>query len=104
MIEAARLGFVFEFLEPLRQAVKPEGVQLVEGRMSKHEEFLLMVVAGTTQIDVVEERRLAAVFRRCLVVLLGEEGDDALAIERAEFEGAGRDGLNMGRIDAPIRA
>ena len=63
-----------------------------------------MVVAGTAQIGVVEERRLATVFGRCLVVLLGQEGGDALAIERAKFEGAGRHGLDVRRIDAPIRA
>src|ERR1700722_4311967 len=66
--------------------------------------FPLMVVAGTAQIGVVKERRLAAVFRRRLVALLGQERGDALAIERAEFEGAGRDRLDMNRIDAPIRA
>jgi hypothetical protein len=104
VIKAARLGFGFKFLEPLRQAVKPEGIQLVECRMSKHEDFLLMVVAGAAQIGVVEERRLAAVFGGRLVALLGKEGGDALAIERAEFEGSGRDGLDVGRIDAPIRA
>ena len=36
MIEAARFGFVFEFLEPFGQAVKTEGVQLVERGMSEH--------------------------------------------------------------------
>ena len=63
-----------------------------------------MVVAGTAQIGVVEKRRLAAVSGRRLVVLLGKEGCDALAIERAQFEGPGRDRLDMNRIDAPIRA
>ena len=63
-----------------------------------------MVVAGTAQIGVVKERRLAAVFRRRLVALLGQERGDALAIERAEFEGSGRDRLDVSRIDAPIRA
>ena len=36
VIEAARFRFVFEFLEPFGQAVKTEGVQLVERRMSEH--------------------------------------------------------------------
>ena len=36
MIEAAGFGFVFEFLEPFGQAVKTEGVQLVERRVSEH--------------------------------------------------------------------
>ena len=36
MIEAARFGFVFEFLEPFGQAVKAEGVQLVERGVSEH--------------------------------------------------------------------
>ena len=63
-----------------------------------------MVVAGTAQIGVIEERRLAAVFGRRLVALLGQEGCDAFAIERAKFEGAGRGRLDTDRIDAPIRA
>jgi hypothetical protein len=36
MIEAAGFGFVFEFLESFGQAVKAEGVQLVERWMSEH--------------------------------------------------------------------
>src|SRR5271166_4010643 len=36
MIEAADFGFVLEFLEPFGQAVKTEGVQLVERRVSEH--------------------------------------------------------------------
>ena len=36
MFEAARLGFAFEFLEPLGQAVQAERVQLFECRMSEH--------------------------------------------------------------------
>ena len=36
MFEAARLGFVFEVLEPLGHAVKAERVQLFECRMSEH--------------------------------------------------------------------
>jgi hypothetical protein len=63
-----------------------------------------MVVAGTAQIGVVEQRRRTAVFGRRLVALLGQEGCDAFAIERAKFEGAGRDRLDVGRIDAAIRA
>ena len=104
MIEAARLGFVFEFLEPLGHAVKTERVQLFECRMSEHEDFLSMVVAGAAQIGVVEERRLAAVLGGGLVALSGEEGGDALASERADFEGAGRDRFGARRIDAAIRA
>src|SRR5271154_3574982 len=48
MIEAARFGFVFEFLESFGEAMKTEGVQLVECGVSEHEDFLSMVVAGTT--------------------------------------------------------
>jgi hypothetical protein len=73
-------------------------------RMNKHEEFPLVVIAGPTQIGGVEERRLAAVFGGGFVVLLAKEGRDALAIERAEFEGEGRDRLDVNQIDAPIRA
>jgi hypothetical protein len=69
--------------------VKTEGVQLFERRMSEHEDFLSMVIAGTAHIGVVEQRRLAAVLGRRFVALPGKEGGDALAIERAEFEGAG---------------
>ena len=36
VIEAARFGFVFEFLKSPGQAMKTEGVQLFECRMSKH--------------------------------------------------------------------
>src|ERR1700730_15479213 len=66
--------------------------------------FPLMVVAGTAQIGVVEERRLAVVFRRRLAALLSQERGDALAIERAELEGSGRDRFDVSLIDAPIRA
>ena len=89
VIEAARFRSVFKLLEPLGQAVKTEGVQLFKRRMSKHEDFLSMVIAGTAHIGVVEQGGLAAVIGRRLVALLGEKGGDALAVERAEFEGAG---------------
>ena len=36
MIEAAGFGFVFEFLESFGQAVKAEGVQLIERGVSEH--------------------------------------------------------------------
>ena len=36
VFEAARLGFVFEFLEPLGEAMKAERVQLFECRMGEH--------------------------------------------------------------------
>ncbi len=75
MIEDARFGFVFEFLEPLGQAVKAESMQLVERRMGEHADFLSMVVAGTAQIGVVEERGL-----RALAALVGA-GADQVALE-----------------------
>ena len=62
-----------------------------------------MVVAGTAQIGVVEERGRTAVLGGG-VVFAGEESDDALAIEHAQFEGAGRRRLEAGRIEAAIRA
>jgi len=49
-------AWVFEFLESFGQAVKTEGVQLVERGVNEHEDFLSMVIAGTAQIGVVEER------------------------------------------------
>jgi hypothetical protein len=36
VLEAARFGFLFEFLEPFRQAMKAERVQLFECRVSEH--------------------------------------------------------------------
>ena len=103
VIEATHLRFVFQFLEPFGQAVETEGVQLVECGMSEHEDFLSMVVAGTAQIGVVEERgRTAVIGRR--VALTGEEGGDALAIEDAQFDGVGRHRLDAGRVEAAIRA
>ena len=72
VIEAARLGLVLQLLEAFGQAVEAERVQLVEGRMSEHGDFLSVVVAGTAQIGVVEERDGAAVRAR-RVELAGEE-------------------------------
>ena len=46
MIEAARFGLVFEFLKPLRKAMKAEGMQVFECGMGKHDVFLSVVVAG----------------------------------------------------------
>ena len=103
VIEAARFGFVFQFLEPLGQAIKTEGVQLVERGVSEREDFLSMVIAGTAQIGVVEERRGTAVLGRRIVVLAGEKGGDAFAIEDAEFDGAGRHRFEAGQVDAAIR-
>src|SRR5271169_2690085 len=64
--------------------------------------FLSMVVAGTAQIGVVEQRGGSAVIGRR--VLTGEEGSDALAIEDAQFDSAGRDRLEAGRVEAAIGA
>ena len=89
LIEAARFCSVFKFLESLGQAVKTQGVQLFKRRMSKHEDFLSMVIAGTAHIGVVEQGGLAAVVGRRFVAFLCEKGGDALAVERAEFEGPG---------------
>ena len=47
-----------------------------------------MVVAATAQIGVVEQGGRTAFFGRRVVALAGEERGDALAIERAEFEGS----------------
>src|SRR5271157_6131734 len=71
--------------------------------MSEHEDFLSMVVAGTAQIGVVEEGGGTAVLGR-RVALTGEEGGDALAIEDAQFDGAGRHRFQAGRVEAAIRA
>jgi hypothetical protein len=58
--------------------------------MSEPEDFLSMVIAGATQVDVFEERLLGDVVRSGLVALVGEDGRDALAGERADSEGADR--------------
>ena len=51
-----------------------------------------------------EERLLGDVVRSGLVALVGEDGRDALASERADFEGADRNRLRANRIDATIKA
>jgi len=61
-----------------------------------------MVVAGTAQIDVVEERGRTAVLGRRIVVFAGEKGGDALAIEDAQFDGAGRHRFDADRVEAAI--
>ena len=63
-----------------------------------------MVVAGTTQIGVIEKRGRTAFLGGCVVGLAGEKGGDALAIEDAQFEGAGGDRFEASRIEAAIRA
>ena len=60
-----------------------------------------MVVAGTAQIGVVEERGRTAGHR---VALTGEQGGDALASEDAELDGAGRHRFQVARVEAAIRA
>ena len=62
-----------------------------------------MVVAGTTQIRVIE-KRCGTAFPGCGVVRLAEKGGDALAVEGAQFEGVGRDRFEATRIQAAIRA
>jgi hypothetical protein len=103
VIEAAGFGLVFEFLESLGQAVKAERVQLVECGMGEHGDFLSVVVAGTADIGVVEQRDGTGVRARG-VELAGEERGDALAIEDAQFDGSGRDGLNAEGVEPAIRA
>ena len=63
-----------------------------------------MVVAATAQIGVVEQGGRTAFFGRRVVALAGEERGDALAIERAEFEGSGRDRFDVGRSPNPHMA
>ena len=62
-----------------------------------------MVVAGTAQIRVVEEGG-GAVLGGSWVAFAGEEGGDALAIEDAQFDGAGRHRFDADRIEAAVRA
>ena len=88
VIETARFGLVFEFPESLGQAMKTEGVQLIECRDERAWDFHSMVVAGTTQIGVIEKRGGTAFLGRGVVRLAGEKGGDALAVEDAQFEGA----------------
>ena len=77
---------------------------MVERRVSEHEEFLSIVVAGATQIGVVEQWDGAAVLGGGVVGLSSEQRGDALAIEDAQFEGSGRDCLEPRRIEAAIAA
>src|SRR5271166_6025960 len=63
-----------------------------------------MVVAGTAQIGVVEERGWTAVLGGGGVAFASEEGGDPLAIEDAQFDGAGRHRFDADRIEAAIRA
>ena len=63
-----------------------------------------MVVAGTAQIGVVEERGRTAVLGGSGVAFAGEEGGDALAIEDAQFDGARRHRFDADRIEAATRA
>src|ERR1700739_2326401 len=104
MIETTRFGLVFEFPESLGKAMKTEGVQLVECRMSEHEDFLSMVVAGTTQIGVIEKRGGTAFRGRGVVRLARQKGRHARAVEGAQCEGAGRNRFDACRVDAAIGA
>jgi hypothetical protein len=70
--------------------------------MSEHEDILSMVVAGTTQIGVIEQRGGRIVVGGRVVGLTGEEGRHALAVEDAEFEGAGGDRFEASRIETAV--
>ena len=72
--------------------------------MSEHEDILSMVIAAATQIGVVEQRGGTAVLGGGAVGLSGEERGDALAVEDAQFDGAGGDRLNAAHIEPAIRA
>ncbi len=72
--------------------------------MSEHVGVLSIVVAGATQIDVVEQRGGGIVVGGRVVGLAGEQGGHALAIEDAQFEGAGGDRFEAGGIDVAIGA
>ena len=63
-----------------------------------------MIVAGTAQIGVIEQRGGRFVLGGCVVGLAREKGRDALAIEDAQFEGAGGDRFEAGGINAAKRA
>jgi hypothetical protein len=89
VLESTSFRLVFEFLEPLGQAMETERVQLVECRMSEQEEFPSMVVAGTAQIGVIEQGGGRIVLGGRVVGFASEQRGDALAIEDADLEGAG---------------
>src|ERR1700722_20868824 len=72
--------------------------------MSEHGDFLLVVVAGTAQIGVIEQGSGRIVFGGRVVRLAGEQGGDALAVEDAQFERSRRDGLNAAGVEPAIRA
>ena len=62
-----------------------------------------MEVAGAAQVGVVDDRRgLARVGPAAQAV--GQDGGDALAGERADLEGAGRDGLGAAGLEVAEQA
>src|SRR3984957_2235313 len=84
--------------------MKTQRMKLVECGVSEHEDFLSMVEAGTTQIGVIEKRGGTAFLGCGVVRLAGEKGGDALAVEDAQFERAGRDRFEPRRVQTAIRA
>ena len=104
VIETAGFGLVFEFLEPLGQAVETERVELVERGMGEHGLFLSMVVAGAAQVGVLEQRGGRLFPGGGFVDLAVEQRGDAFVIEDAEFERSGGDRFEPGRIEAAIGA
>jgi hypothetical protein len=104
MIETARLGFVFEVLKPLGEAMEAERVQLVERGMGEHGKSLSVEVAGATQIGVVEERGGAVVLADGALGVARQQRGDALAVEDAQFDGAGGDGFEARDIETAIGA
>ena len=79
-------------------------MELVERRMSEHEDILSMAVAGTTQIGVIEQRAGRFVVGGRVFGLTGEKGRHALAVEDAEFERARRDGFEASGVETAVRA
>ena len=69
--------------------------------MSEHEDFLSIVVAGTAQIGVIEQRGGRIVFGGRVVGLAGEQGGDALAVEDAQFDGSRARRPQRGRTSSP---
>ena len=72
--------------------------------MSEHENIPSIVVAWATQIGVIDERGGRIVVGGRLFRFAGEQGRYALAVEDAQFDGSGGDGLNAGSVEPAIRA
>ena len=105
VIEAARLGFVFEVLEPLGEAI--EGRARSIGRAwdgRAWEASLSGSSRGRADWRGRRAWRGGASLPTATLGVAGEQRGDALAVEDAQFDGAGRNGFEARDIQAAIGA